>query len=580
MAKSVVPFKMKQARAAASPMSQVERAQEYIDKNHHLENQRLYFEQHWKEITEYILPDHGFYKEDDDPTYQGKKVRSSILDDTAEGSLEVLASGMQGGLTSPARPWFKLGLQDDDLEQFHPVKEWLGQVERRMYRVFSRSNFYDTMHSVYLELGGFGTAAFICLEDPQRTVRFEILPPGTYCIALNEYGRVDTLYRRYWQTLRQLAYRFGEESLSETHQQRLDETPYDWVECLHALQPREDRDRAKLDNLNMPVESVYLEYDNPENIFSESGFQEFPVMVPRWKVPGSAAYGRGPGMRVLPNVKMLQEMQKAQIVALHKRNNPPVRVPSFYKGKLKTYPGGTNYFAAGQDPGGLAPLYEVVPDVDKTEGKIERVQFQIKEGLYEDLFKMISVPQYGSPPTATEIAERHEEKLIMLGPVIERQTHEALDPCIDRVFNIMLRRGLLPPPPQVVQGQELRVEYISLLAQAQKLVATRSIRGFVAFIADMAEAMQSPAPWDKIDLDKAIDAYHEAVGAPADVLVAEDEVQKIREMRRQAQLREQQRREIGENIEAMQQLSETSTDKSQDTALMELQKSLEGRGGS
>jgi hypothetical protein len=68
----------------------------------------------------------------------------------------------------------------------------------------------------------------------------------------------------------------------------------------------------------------------------------------------------------------------------------------------------------------------------------------------------------------------------------------------------------------------------------------------------MAEAMQSPAPWDKI----------------------------IREMRRQAQLREQQRREIGENIEAMQQLSETSTDKSQDTALMELQKSLEGRGGS
>jgi len=579
MPKSIVPFKMKQARAGAAGKSVEERVHEYVEENTFLEGQRQYWENHWKEITEYVLPDHGMYRGEDDPADQGKKKRSSILDDTAEGSLEVLASGMQGGLTSPARPWFKLGLMDDELEQYQPVKSWLGQVERRMYRVFSRSNFYDTMHSVYLELGGFGTAPYIELEDPIRIIRFESLPPGQYSLALNENGVVDTIYRRYWQTIRQLERRFGKEALSENLQAKLEQgkaQPYEYVECLHVIQPREDRDRTKLGNLDFEFESIYLEYDNAKDFLSEGGFQEFPVMAPRWKVAGSNPYGRSPGMRVLPNVKMLQEMQKAQIVALHKRNNPPVRVPSFYKGKLKTYPGGTNYFAAGQDPGGLAPLYEVTPDVDKTEMKIERVQFAISVGLYEDLFKMIAATKYGQPPTATEIAERHEEKLIMLGPVIERQTHEALDPTINRTFNIMWRRGMLPPPPEVVQGLELRVEYISLLAQAQKLVATRSIRGIVGFVAELADATQSPAPWDKVDLDVAIDAYHEAVGAPADMLVADDEVQKIRVQRAEMIRQQQAREQAAQNIDAMKTMSETSMDREQPTALVELQKSLEG----
>jgi len=548
----------------SSARTTAERISEYNQHYLHIEEQRQEWETHWSEITDYILPRRGFYSSKGFQANKGEKRHDNIIDGTATRALRVLAAGMQGGLTSPARPWFRIGLVDEELEQFKRVKLWLADVEKILYRTYSRSNFYHAIHSTYTELGGFGTAALFQQEHPQRDVHFIVLTAGEYCLALNQFLEVDTIYRRMWRTVRQMIERWGD-NVSDEVQRAAEKTPYEYYEILNLIRPRGSRNAKKLDSANMPWESIYLEYDNPKDILSEGGYNEFPAHCPRWDVTGSDVYGRSPGMDVLADVKALQEYASGNIRAIHLRNDPPILAPSYLQSDLRTYPGGVNYFATGQDPGGLKPLYEVQPDVQHTLQLIQDTRDGIREGLYNDLFLMIlERPNM----TATEVIERSEEKLLMLGPVIERQMHELLDPCIHRTFSILSRKNALPPPPEEIQGIDYRVEYISLLAQAQKRLATANMRGFVGFVADIAQARQLPDAWDKVNIDKAIDAFGDAYGVPADIIMTDDEVEQIRRARQAAMERERMRREAGEEIGAMKTLADTPT--GGETALTDL----------
>jgi hypothetical protein len=550
-----------------------DRVKRYTDYLKYLEDQRQHWESTWKDITDYILPRRGFYPALGNQANQGEDRHDLILDGTATRAIRVLAAGMQGGLTSPARPWFKLGLEDDDLERSPNVKSWLGMTERRMYRVFARSNFYDTIHAVYTELPGFGTACLIEEEDWRDVIRFNALTAGEYCLACNHRNRVDTLYRRAWMTADQMRERWGEDRLGEGPKRALKDNPFEYFEVLNVIAPRDNRDVRKLDSWNMPWESLYCELTNPKDFLSESGYREFPAFAPRWDVAAGDVYGRSPGMDVLSDTKALQEYTSGNIRAIHTRNNPPISAPSSMKGRLKVYPGGINYYAAGQDAATLKPLYEVKPEVQHTMALIQDTRLAIREGLFNDMFLMLlEKPNM----TATEVAERHSEKMLMLGPVIERQTHELLDPLIDRTFNIMMRRGLIPPPPREVQGMELRTDYISILAQAQKLVATQSIRGTVSFVAGLAEASQSMAAWDKLNIDEAIDEFSDAIGAPANLILSSADAKKIREARQKAQAEALQRQRAAENIAAAKTLSETDTQT--ESALTEVRRAMGGGG--
>jgi len=109
-----------------------------------------------------------------------------------------------------------------------------------------------------------------------------------------------------------------------------------------------------------------------------------------------------------------------------------------------------------------------------------------------------------------------------------------LDPAIDRIFNIMNRRGMLPPPPEELQGQPLRVEYTSVMAQAQKAVGIGSIERFVGFIGNMTAAGFQQAA-DKLDVDQAIDEYGDMLGVPTTITKSDEQVQAEREQRAQQQ---------------------------------------------
>jgi len=524
--------------------------------------QRNRFEAHWREIVEFQLPWRGkglWSKPSETEVNDGAKKHGSIFNSVPEDAHEVLAAGMHSGLTSPARPWFRLTIPDADLADDYQVKVWLWEVERRIMQVFARSNIYNALHAMYNQLGGFGTAAVALEEDFYTVIRAKSFEIGEYWIGADHRGVVDTFYREVWMTVGQVVNKFGIGNCSTTVQRLFEngnlEKP---VAVCHLVEPNDDRMKLELPR-DFSWRSIYFEYGLEGNKFLDvGGYQEFPIIAPRWDVAGSNVWGYAPGMKVLPDCKMLHKLERKSLVALDKVIDPPVTAPGNLKGSLiNTMPGGLTHADSTGTGVGIRPLYEIRPDLPAAEQKIMRVEQRIQRGLFYDLFMMLSGAPVPSQMTATEVLERHEEKLLMMGPVLERVHSEALTPLIDRTFAIMWRGGLIPEPPEEIQGESLRVEFISVLAQAQKMINVTSLQQTMAFVGNLVAA--APDALDKIDTDEAVELYADAVGVSPKLLRPEEDVQKIRDDRAAAQQKQQNLAAIESITKSTQNLANADT---------------------
>lgn len=539
-----------------------------------LDLERQSFISHWRELNEYISPRSARFLTTD--RNKGEKRNQKIINSTATFALNILRSGMMGGITSPARPWFMLQTSDPDLNEFAPVKEWLYDVTQRMRTVLSKSNFYNAMPVLYHDIGLYGTHAMAILEDDEDVIRCYTFPIGSYMLANSSRLQIDTCVREFSMTTRQMADFFGKENCSTRVQNLLDRGDYNtWIDVVHVIEPNVNYDGSKLDARFKRYASIYYEKDTNERdrLLSESGFDTFPIIAPRWDVVGEDVYGSSPGMVALGDVKQLQLEEKRKAEAIDKLVRPPMNAPSSMRNRRASIlPGDINYVDVNQGQQGFTPAYQIDPRINELMADIQAIEQRINRAFFADLFLMMTNMPGVQPRTAEEIAERHEEKLLMLGPVLERMNDEALEPAIDRVFEIMLRRGMLPPPPEELQGMVLKVEYTSIIAQAQKLVGAASIERFTSFVGNLAAV--KPDVLDRYDVDEAIDTYAEIVGAPPKLVVPLDEANAVREQRAQ-QVAAQQAMQMGmAAAQGAELLSKTDT--GSDNALTRIAQGLTG----
>jgi hypothetical protein len=533
-----------------------------------LENDRQSWRNQWMEITDYILPRRGRYILDSQNN-RGRVRNNKIVDSTGTQALRTMAAGMMSGMTSPARPWHRRKVRDE-LMNDGEVRQWLGKVERIERTILNRSNFYNSMSSVYSELGAFGTAPLYRQPSFDTVIRFRPFTVGEYVIAENDQGVIDTLGRRFTMTVAQVVQKFvfdpttekmDWKGTSKATKKNWDNHNYDeLVEIVHVIEPRllADRDLGKRDALNMPFKSCYFEYGaEGDELLMESGYKKFPAYVPRWDVLGGDVYGRCPGMDHLPDVRQLQHQQKRKAQAIDKMVNPPMTAPTSLKGKPSTVlPGQTTYVDPMQGTQGFAPAYLVQPRIQEMMMDIQEVQNRIQRGFYADLFAMM-INSDRRQMTATEVVERHEEKLVLLGPVLQRLNVELLDPLLDDVFDFALDAGILPEPPQALAGEELEVEYVSLLAQAQQAVAATAMERTLGFAGNMVAVF--PEVTDNINSDEALRQYGDILGVSPDIMRDEDEVAQMREAREQAQQEQDAMEQMAPMAQNAKVLSETDT---------------------
>jgi hypothetical protein len=494
--------------------------QDYLERHEELRSQvQKGWLPRWKDIRANLLPERGLF--DGETANSGLVDFSKVMDIRIRKFMGNLATMLQGGFSSPAKPWFRLAVPDAVLNGRHAVKVYLAACEKIMYQALRRSNFYDAIHSVYLEALGFGTSVIYGEEDFDRLLTFRTFTIGEYLLDTNHAGKVDTLYRVRNMTARQMAQKFGEKRLSVSVQKSFKDTPGANHRVLHVIAPRKDFDRSKIDNTNMPFKSIWLELDGtPEKnawLLGQGGYMEQPFMAPRWDVIGSNVYGVGPGWYALPEVKTLYEARGDFIKAVHKVIDPPMLVPTEYRDRLVHLPGGQSY---GDEQ--VKPLYQINPDLVNMNAFLEDSRSAIEGEFFNDVFIFLL---NNSGITATEINARVEEKARLLGPALERLENDLFDLLIGRSFAVLNRSGKLPPAPDELRGVELRIEYISELASMQKEYGTRSIQKTITFGLELSKFDQSLVK--KMDLGKALDEFHDLTGSPPSIVRPEEEYQAL-----------------------------------------------------
>jgi hypothetical protein len=502
--------------------------------------ERSSFISHWKELSQFVQPRRGRFLIDD--VNKGDKRYSSIINSKATQAHRIARSGLLAGFMSPARPWFQLIANEPELMDQQAVKEWLYRVELILREVFNQSNFYQMVPVMLGELLLFGTGCMTHVDDFNTVARFYTHTVGSYLIAQNDKFEVDTLVREFKYTTAQAMKAFGEkcsQSIKTAYANGNYEATWPIV---HFIEPNHMSGGGMLSK-NKAYLSCYYEpggNGSEDECLSIMGFDEFPAYCPRWDVTGEDIYGTDcPGMTALGDIKGLQIEEKRKAQAIDKMTNPPLKGPaSLRNSPISSLPGGVTLYDGDGQKEGLAPIYQVNPQIGELREDILHVETRIDTAFYVDMFLAITNMAGIQPKNELELNQRNQERLLQLGPVLERLHTEFADKLIDRVFNQCLRAGILPPPPPELSGSALKVNYISSLAMAQRAVATGGIEHLSAFVGSLAAA-GFPDVADKFDADQAVDEMAQAIGVPPSLVKPDEEVEEVRAQRaQQAQMQQ------------------------------------------
>ena len=509
-------------------MSNDELAHILLSRFSSLENARSTWESHWQEIADFVVPRKA------DVT----KVRSSgdkrtelIFDGTAIHAAELMSASLHGMLTNASTKWFSLRFQDRFLDGDDTAKEWLEGVEDVMYQAFNRSNFQEQIHELYHDLITFGTGVMFVESDDTFQLKFSTRHISECYLSEDENGRVDTVYRKFRMPARAAVARFGEAAVPQRVSKSLQKNPYEEITLLHAVFKRDERDVTRIDSLNKPFASVYLDPDE-KKILSESGFDEFPYTAPRFlKASFEIGYGRSPAMTALPDIKMLNKMSEVTIRAAQKQVDPPLLVPDDgFILPIRTVPGGLNFYRSGSrdriEPLNIGANNPLGLNMEEQRRKA------IQSAFYVDQLILGQGPQM----TATEVVQRTEEKMRLLGPVLGRLQAELLQPLISRCYNILARQEAFEVAPEFMQDIDIEIEYVSPLAKAQRSGDVQSALRLIELMQPLVGV--DPSIIDYLDSDGLTKHMVKALSVPATAIRGDEEVAEIRQ--RRAALQQQQ----------------------------------------
>lgn len=544
-------------------------------------NERSSFLAHWQQLGRYIFPRRTrFFTTDVD---RGSPRNQAIVDSTGGLAARTLRSGMISSFTSPSRPWFRLTTLDPDLAKHESVKEWLYDVTWLMSEVFLRSNVYNSLSTVYGDMGVFGTSAMLIEESFDRVIHTYPFAIGSYYLFADNKLKVNGFMRDFRLTVRQVVEQFGMKEGSNT----IDWTGISglvkglwdrgsteaWIELSHAITPNPDWDPRSFLSQKKKFVSVYYERGSmggqyslsdidTSKVLSRKGYDKFMVLAPRWEVTGEDIYGTYcPGMEALGDIQSLQMYERRAAQALEKSINPPMVGPSSLRNaKATVLPGDITYLDTREGQQSFTPAYQIQPNFQQLELKEKEIRDRINQCFHKDLWLVISNLDRGNI-TAEEIRALQQEKLQEIGPVVDRLNQDLLDPLIDITFEIMQMQRMIPPPPPEMSKVPLKVEYVSIMHQAQKALAAAGIERFWSFAAQIKQAEpENPDILDKINTDELIEHYGDALTTPPGIVRDDDDVAQLRAQRQAALQKQQQMAAIEQASKAAKNLATSPTD--------------------
>lgn len=503
---------------------------------------RANWESHWQDLVDYCSPNKSGVIT---IGTSGEKRMTRVFDSTAIRAPQIMADGIHAGLTTGH--WFDIIMENEQLMDNEEVSAWIETAENKIYEILTGSNFNGVIQSSYEDDAVIGTSTIYIEQDAKiirgnrrdevkMGLRFKNLHVSEIAVCEDSRGVVDTIFRKFNFTARQANQEWGKRA-GEKITKALETEPEKEFPFLNVVLPRTERDASKLDNLNMPFASLYIDPEK-KMLVDEQGYRQLPYIVFRWRKNGNELYGRSQAMTALPDIKMLNEVRKTNLKAAQVAVDPPLIVPhDGVLGKIRLTPGGVNYILTdawdkGRKPEAMNLGKDVILGLEVEKDIREHINLHFFVNLFLSLTERPDM-------TATEIIERVQEKVNILGSAVGSLMSDKLAPILHFIFSFIMYEGLIPSPPAILSNQGYRVDFVSPLAKFQKYYQVEAIRRTFQDISPYIEIM--PEMLDNVDPDKTFDIIADTYGFPqkgrrpiklvqairdARSRVAEEEVQK------------------------------------------------------
>ena len=528
----------------------------------------------WSVLAKFFLPRRYHWLVVANRMDRGNSLNDQIIDSTGTLAVRTCAAGMWTGLTSPSRPWFKLGIGLPWIQLEADGKEWLEDTEQRLYTVLGQSNFYTTLAQGFQDITVFGTAPVIIYEDFEDVIRCYLPCAGEYYLACGARFSVTTLYREFTLTVQQIVDMFTVKNCPDQVQVLWNKggssLEFEFV-VAHAIEPNFELaprgDTAKKAIAVVPGiftfrELYWLKGIKTDRPLSRKGFRDQPFMVGRWSTTSNDPYGRSPCMDAIGDTKQIQQETRRKAEFIEKGVRPPMGAnPELKNEPASIIPGMITYTSTDGGKKGFWPLFEpnsgwLAPLVED----IKMVSARIEKCLFVDLFMAISRMEGVQPRNELELTKRDLERLQELGPFIEMFENEFAGPAIRRVLAILERRRMLKPMPPSLRGIPLKINYISIMKLAQKSaesIAMKDVFVTAGELSSAAKAAGVPDPIRVLNLDKAMKHYADLTNFPSDCLFTDDEVKQHDQIRQQEMQKAQQPQQAMAAVTAAKTLADT-----------------------
>jgi hypothetical protein len=485
---------------------------------------RANWESHWQEVSDLVVPNKNHFTR---KNVDGEKKTIQVFDSTAVHSNQLLAGALHGMLTNPSSFWFGLTTGDEALDRKDNVRKYLDKTTKKIHMILNNSNFQTEIHEIYLDLGAIGTAVLYMEKDDEMKIRFSAQHLEKCYVMENNKGIVDTVFRCFKWNYKKCFQEWPDTFPAELASQIVTK-PNEMVEIIHAVYPREVFNNKRGPKKYKYASCYYMEHNGDMLELSESGYTTFPYAVPRWSKSSGEIYGRSPGMNSLADTKMINKMMETTIIGAEKTIDPPLMAPDDgFVRTIKLFPRGLNYYRSGSSDR-IEPIL-TNPRIDFGFQVLDDVRNRIRQAFFVDQLQLSQGPQM----TATEVMQRTEEKLRLMGPVLGRQHFELLKPLIERVFDILQIQGEFGEPPRELVNKEINVQYTSAIAKVQLASEIVNIQKAIAAMAPIAQF--APESLDIIDPDNTVRLILEKSGAPQDMIRTQDAIDSVRQGRAQAQ---------------------------------------------
>ena len=510
-------------------------AKDCLDRFKKLDSNRSTWIDTWDDIIFHCLPNRQPVNFDDTP---GRDRSAERYDSTAAKSALDTTASINSMLTNQSSNWFDLKVDDDELMENREVKEWIEKSVAVVRKALDKSNFYTEAHTFYLDIVTLGTGTLYIEKstNPDKDLNFSARHIREIFIAENDEGFVDTVYRKFKFTVRQMVMKWGFENMPHTVQNQFESNRIDEEhDILHCVFPRSDYDKSKKDKKNMAFHSMWIHFDS-EEMLDDGGFESLPYTVARWLKSTGEVYGRSPALASLADIKTLNEMAKTVLMTGQRIADPPIQAPDEMT-DVKLDPGSTNYYDS-ESRGRIEPIV-IGANLPINLEMMKMYKESIKDAFFVNQLNLIDHKNM----TAEEVRQRSQENARTIGPTFGRLTSEYMDRLMDRILAILFDAGSMPEAPDIIQGKNLELRYISPLAKQQRLTEVTSIN----YTMNQAQTFgqMNPEVIDNINLDKAFRMLVDLSGTPLGLLNTAEEVSAIRqnraqqgEMKMQAQMKD------------------------------------------